>query len=258
MVLLQVNKLSFTYPRQAPIFSQLSFTIQAGEIITLLGPNGAGKSTLVKCLLGVNKLSSGEIILNDQSLTKLTRRQIARSVAYVPQQYQTNSNLTVFDYILTGRTPYLNLFQSPRGKDRELVQKKLAEFNLENIETKSVNSLSGGQLQLVTIIKALVQEPQLLILDEPMAALDLKRQAEVITLIQTLASNGVAVLLTTHQPDHAFMLKQKVGLLSPYNSFKFGLSQDILTRSNLEEIYQTKINISYLPELKRYTCQLIL
>ncbi|WP_076461359.1 ABC transporter ATP-binding protein [Limosilactobacillus caccae] len=258
MALLTVKELSFAYPRQEPVFNKIGFSVQPGEILALLGPNGVGKSTLLRCLLGLTPAISGSISLADQQIKQLTRRQIAQQIAYVPQDYQVNSNLTVSDFLITARAPYLGPFQVPREKDQQLVETLLKRFNLDQLKDHPLSSLSGGQQQLVTIIKALVQEPQILILDEPMAALDLNRQQVVLTLLKSLATTGMAIILTTHLPDHVFMLDSTVGLFMPGGKLLVGNSEQLMTKENLETVYQTPLSLTYLPELHRYTCQLII
>jgi iron complex transport system ATP-binding protein len=215
MTLLSANHISFAYQLNQPVFKNISFNINPGAIFTILGPNGVGKSTLLKCLLGLNRPQAGKITINGTDINQLTRRQIARQVAYVPQDYQTNTNLSVMDYLLTARAPFLNILQAPGKKDYHLISKRLQKFGLSKLQDKPFSALSGGQQQLIAIIKALVQEPQLLILDEPMAALDLNRQKKVLAILKSLATSGMAIILTTHLPDHVFLLDSAVGLFYP-------------------------------------------
>lgn len=256
MSLMEVNQISFSYPHQGNVFTNVNFTVKAGDILTFLGPNGVGKSTLLKCLLGFNKVNAGTICLNHRQLDQLSPRAIARQVAYVPQNYQISTGLSVTDYLLTARNPYLKPLQVPGNSEHRLVQKYLADFDLTTLADQRFSSLSGGQQQIVTIIKALIQTPSLLILDEPMAALDLKRQREVMTILKKLAHQGMAIVLTTHLPDHVFLLDSKVGLFFPNGELKVGTSSSLMTTENLEKIYQTPLELTYLPTLHRYTCQL--
>lgn len=256
MALLKVDQISYAYPKQPSLFTNVSFTVRPGEILTILGPNGVGKSTLLRCLLGLTPVASGAIYLNSHKLTRLNRRQIAQQVAIVSQDYRVRTNLSVNDFLLTGRAPYINPLQVPGEQDQKLVDRQLAHFNLTAIKEQPFSSLSGGQQQLVTIIKSLVQQPQILILDEPLAALDLNRQSDVLTMLQSLASAGMAIILTTHLPDHAFMLNSMTGLFFPDGQLKFGKSQQIMTAKNLTSVYQTPLTLTYLPKLRRYTCQI--
>ena len=256
MTLLSANHVSFAYQLNHPVFKNISFNINPGEIFTILGPNGVGKSTLLRCLLGLNRPQAGKITINGTDTSQLTRRQIARQVAYVPQDYQTNTNLSVVDYLLTARAPFLNILQAPGKKDYQLITNRLQEFGLSTLQNKPFASLSGGQQQLVAIIKALVQEPQLLILDEPMAALDLNRQKKVLAILKSLAASGMAIILKTHLPDHVFLLDSAVGLFYPDGQLEVGPRDQLMTREKLSTVYQTAVDLIYLPRLHRYTCQL--
>lgn len=258
MNLLTVNNLGFAYPNSPTVFHNVNFHVNPGEVLTVLGPNGVGKSTLLNCLCGLLIPTAGKVTLGSQELEKLSQRQRFQRVAYVPQKYQISAPITVMDFLLTGRTPYLSLLQMPTRCDQELASHYLTEFHLRSLASRPLNSLSGGQQQLVTIIKALLQEPQVLILDEPMAALDIRRQYELLKLIQRLQQRKLSIILTTHLPDHAFMLNDKIGLLGPTGNFMSGSAEALLTRENLEELYQVPLSLTYLPKLHRYTCQLLI
>lgn len=258
MTLLTVANLSFSYHKSPAIFHNVNFGLEAGEILTILGPNGVGKSTLLKCLCGLLTPTRGTINLKDKNIHDLTHRQLAQQIAIVPQNYHINSGITVIDYLLTGRTPYLPLLQMPTKKDYEIAEHYLKEFNLNTLKERTFNSLSGGQQQLIAIIKALLQEPKLLILDEPMAALDISRQYELLKLIKKLANKRIAILLTTHLPDYALMLNTKIGLLSTKGTLITGSADDLITKEKLEELYKIPLSLTYLPELHRYTCQILI
>ncbi|MBB1078904.1 ABC transporter ATP-binding protein [Limosilactobacillus sp. STM2_1] len=258
MTLLTVTNLSFSYHKSSTVFHDVNLSLEAGEVFTILGPNGVGKSTLLQCLCGLLTPTKGEISLNGQNISDFTHRQLARQVAIVPQNYHINSGITVMDYLLTGRTPYLSLLQMPTKKDHEIAEQYLTEFNLNTLKNRSFSSLSGGQQQLIAIIKSLLQEPKLLILDEPMAALDISRQYELLKLIKRLANKHIAILLTTHLPDHALMLNTKIGLLSTSGTLTTGSTDDLITKERLEELYKIPLNLTYLPELHRYTCQILI
>ncbi|MTV82188.1 ABC transporter ATP-binding protein [Secundilactobacillus folii] len=257
MSLLTVQNLGFHYSGQPTLFSDLNCTLQPGQILTILGPNGVGKSTFLKCLMGILKPTSGSISLADQPLSQQSVRQRAQQVAYVPQHVPDPGSLTVSDYVVTGRTPYLPFSQTPGAQDYEKVQVALKEFGLGDYAQRRVNTLSGGQFQLITIAKALVQEPRLVILDEPTAALDFGRQRQVLKLIQSMAGHHFAVIHTTHNPNHAFMLGNTVGLFAPDGSFETGQPDELLTEERLRATYQTPLKLIYEPALKRTVCELL-
>lgn len=256
MKVLEVNNLSFAYSKTHPVFHNVNFSLEAGEVFTILGPNGVGKSTLLHCLVGLLTPNEGTVIVNGKELGNLKHKTLAQQVAYVPQDYHINSNLTVVDYLLTGRAPYLSFLQTPHQKDVQLAETYLQRFHLSPFRDHPFISLSGGQQQLITIIRALLQEPCLLILDEPMAALDLSRQYEILKLIQDLAQQKITIILTTHLPDHALMLPTTIGLLDSKGSILTGSCEELMTTEQLERIYQVPLTLTYLPRLQRYTCQI--
>lgn len=256
MKVLEVNNLSFAYSKTHPVFHDVNFSLEAGEVFTILGPNGVGKSTLLHCLVGLLTPNEGTVIVDGKELGAVKRKTLAQQVAYVPQDYHVNSNLTVLDYLLTGRAPYLSFLQTPHQKDVQLAETYLQRFHLSPFRDHSFISLSGGQQQLITIIRALIQEPRLLILDEPMAALDLRRQYEILKLIQDLAQQKITIILTTHLPDHALMLPTTIGLLDSKGSMLTGSCDELMTTEQLERIYHVPLTLTYLPDLQRYTCQI--
>ena len=252
--LLSAEHLAFHYPQQADLFTNLQLQLHHGEILTLLGPNGIGKSTLLKCLLGLLTPTAGTLTLNGQPLAALSPKQRARIIAYVPQAIPTTTSLSVRDYLLTGRTPYLNFAQSPGATDITLADHVLRTLQLSELTTHAINTLSGGQAQLVTIARALMQEPELIILDEPTAALDFGRQQQLLDLVQRLANQNIAVILTTHNPNHALILNQRVGLFGASGLFDCG-GVELLTEARLQATYQTKLRLLYVPELGRTICE---
>lgn len=256
MKVLEVNNLSFAYSKAHPVFHNVNFSLEAGEIFTILGPNGVGKSTLLHCLVGLLVPNEGKVIVDGKELGNVKHKTLAQQVAYVPQDYHTNSNLTVLDYLLTGRAPYLSFLQTPHQKDVQLAENYLQHFHLSSFRDHPLISLSGGQQQLIAIIRALLQEPRLLILDEPMAALDLSRQYEILKLIQDLSQQKITIILTTHLPDHALMLPTTIGLLDSKGSMVTGSCEELMTTEQLERIYHVPLTLTYLPQLQRYTCQI--
>lgn len=256
MNLLDVKDLAFAYRTGQDVFTNVNFSMRNGEILTILGPNGIGKSTLLKCLLGELQPSAGQIMLNGQTLANYSHKQVAHQISVVQQNYHLDVDISVRDYLLTARASYLGNFQMPGKAEETLVAQNLKKFQLFDLYDRAFNDLSGGQQQLITIIRAVIQQPQLLLLDEPMASLDLRRQAEVIRLIRRLASNGIAIIMTTHLPDHAFMLGGQIGLFNQEGQLQVGQQDDLMTSANLTQTYGVPVEVTYLPQLHRYTCQL--
>ncbi len=255
MTLLNVNQLYFAYGDRT-IFDQVSFDLEPGQIMTILGPNGVGKSTLLSCLTNQLKEANGQININDRPLDSWTPKDLAQHMALVPQDYRSGAHLTVIDYLTTARAPYLGLGQVPNGKDEQLAIDVLEDLGIKQLLHRRLPTLSGGQMQLVAIARALVQEPELLILDEPMAALDLGRQRQVLKIVQQLAKRGVAIILTTHIPNQALLLNDQVGLLFPGGEFLAGHCQEIISSDRLEKLYHCPVKVVYVPELGRSICEM--
>ncbi|GAF35502.1 ABC transporter ATP-binding protein [Lentilactobacillus farraginis] len=254
--ILTASRIAFHYPNQANLFTNLSLTINSGEIFTLLGPNGAGKTTLLKCLSGELIVNTGHIHLRGTDLTKIPGKKRARLLAYVPQITTITSPLSVLDFVVTGRTPFINFVNVPGKSDYQLAHNCLQELGLASLESKQMTALSGGQQQMIMIAKALLQKPKLIVLDEPTSALDFGRQRQVLRLLKKLANRHYAILLTTHNPNHALILNQKVGLFSNAGRLKIGTTADIITESHLATLYNAPLKITYVPQLGRNVCEL--
>ncbi|MFT8823335.1 ABC transporter ATP-binding protein [Liquorilactobacillus satsumensis] len=255
--ILQTHSLTFGYPKQNKLFNQLNFSLTKGEILVLLGPNGIGKSTLLKCLCGLLTPSTGKVLIKGQSLNMLSKRQLAKIVAYVPQISTVNHSLSVVDYLVTGRTPLYGWAHMPQLSDYQSAIQLLTRLGLTYLKNHQLTQLSGGQLQLVTIAQALIKQPELIILDEPTSALDFGRQQQIISLIKKLAQQQIAIILSTHNPNHALIFDSKVGLFNKNGAFQLGPSQQIVTEENLRKAYNANLKIFFEPCLNRKVCELI-
>ena len=243
---LKVAGIEFSY-NHTPVLDGVSFNLGHGQILGVLGVNGAGKSTLLKCLNRILKPKAGSIFLNGCDLRKMRGREIASHFGYVPQKYADES-LTVFDAVLLGRKPYMKWSASTR--DLLIVEDILRRLGLEHLAQRSANSISGGELQKVIIARALAQEPEILLLDEPTSNLDLKNQLQVINIItKAVHEYGMSAIVSIHDinlalrfVDHFLILKEgMVHSLSP---------KAMLTSADIEEVYGVKVIISQVNENK--------
>lgn len=227
----------------ADIFTDISFTVQTGEILCLLGPNGVGKTTLFKTLLGTLEPRRGEILLNGQDITRWSKRKAAKHIGYVPQHHNPYFPFTVFDVVLMGRTPYISNFAVPSQEDRVIAKSALVSLGIDHLADKHYTNISGGERQLVLIARALAQEPELLIMDEPTANLDFGNQIRILKRIESLAKEGKGIIISTHIPDHALRYATKVALMKTNKTFDFGPPHELLDEKTLEEIYGVQISI---------------
>ncbi|MFV0516351.1 MAG: ABC transporter ATP-binding protein [Aminipila sp.] len=253
-MVLEVKSLEFSYDRGKKIFSNVSFNVPKGSIFTILGPNGAGKSTLMNCISNLLEPTGGNICLNNTHMNKMSINQISKVMAYVPQTHIPTYEYTALEFVLMGRAPYLGLFQKPSTIDYEIAKKALKMIGAIELESKLYTKLSGGERQLVTIARAIAQEPQLIILDEPTAHLDYGNQMRTIKLVKELARQGYAVIMTTHTPDHAIIAGGQVGVLDYNGKLRVGLEEEVLNEKLLSFIYGVNVRIVYIEELNRRVC----
>ena len=162
--LFQVKNISFDYGGEE-IFSDISFSIQKGDVLCILGPNGTGKTTLIKCLNGLHDINSGEILINGENIKKLSFKQISKHIGYIPQAHVPSFPFNVFDVVLMGRAPYLNLTDSPKDEDKKIALDALKTLGIEDLKDKEYTNLSGGERQLVFLARVLCQKPDILILN---------------------------------------------------------------------------------------------
>jgi iron complex transport system ATP-binding protein len=193
----------------------LSLSLAAGEVLCLLGPNGAGKTTLLRTLLGLLRPHAGSVLLDGRGLANLSRRRIARRLAYVPQAASGGFAYTARQAVAMGRAAQLGALAAPGPRDLALAGAALDRLGIARLADRPVTELSGGERQLVLIARALAQEAAALILDEPASALDFGNQVRLLRLLSGLARDGLGVLFTTHQPDHALLIADRVALLGP-------------------------------------------
>lgn len=253
-MILDVQNLSFSYDKKRTIFHDVNFSLEKGEVLSILGTNGAGKSTLLSCIAGLLKPRSGDIYLNNQSMKNLTMREIAKIISFVPQVNLPTYAFTVRDFTVMGRSPYISAFGSPSKKDYEIADEALARMNIYHLREKLYTEISGGERQQVSIARALTQQPQIILLDEPTAHLDYGNQFRVVQMIAQLADEGYALIMTTHNPDHAIILNGKVAILDKNGVLGVGQASESLSGETLSKLYGLNIKTIYDPDAGRNVC----
>lgn len=252
-LMLEVKSLAFSYGNR-PIFENVSFSLNKGEIMCILGPNGAGKSTLIKCIAGILKPDNGSVFIQGKDTVSLGVRGIARNIGYVPQQNEVVFPFTVLDFVVMGRAPHLSMFASPGAEDIKLAKESLAMVGISDLAERPVAKLSGGQSQMVLIARALVQKPALLLLDEPTSHLDFGNQILVLETVQKLASLGMSIVMNTHMPDHAFLLGDRAAALSGGRLVAVGKVETVVTSKMMSSVYGVNVAIREIEDMKRKVC----
>lgn len=235
-----------------PVVSDISFTVEAGEVVSILGSNGIGKTTLFKTVLSSLRPLSGKVLLDGVETDRLTSRQRARVLGYVPQVHTPPFPYTVLQVVTTGRTAHLSLFSAPSEADNALALETLGRLGISHLAQRVYTELSGGERQLVLIARALAQQPKILIMDEPTSNLDFGNQLRMLRLIRRLAGSGLSVLLTTHYPEHVLNCATKVVVLYGQGRFKVGAPEELITAETLRELYRVDTEVRRVESLGRH------
>jgi iron complex transport system ATP-binding protein len=243
---LRVTHLRFSYDGGGPLLNDVSFDVASGDVFCLLGPNGSGKTTLLRCVLGLLRTAPGAIQVQGQDLTALTTREVARALAYVPQGMTTVLPYTAFEVVLMGRSPYLRFMAGPRAADRQHALAVMEQLGIAYLAARRFSELSGGERQMVLIARALTQDARILIMDEPTVHLDYGYQMRVLHLIRGLAQQGYGILMTSHVPDHAFLVCNRVALLKHGRLHGPGSPAEILTDKALSDLYGTAMRVLHV------------
>jgi iron complex transport system ATP-binding protein len=225
------------------VLRDISFSVSSNEVLCLLGPNGVGKTTLFKTILGFLKLHSGSMTADGADISRWTRRKYAQVIGYVPQNHMPPFAFNVLDVVTMGRTAHLGTFATPGDKDRDIALNALKSLGVEFLKDRVYTEISGGERQMVLIARALAQQPQILVMDEPTSNLDFGNQMLVLAHVKKLAEKGIGIVMTSHVPDHAFLCSTRVGLISK-NGFELGTPDEIVTEQNLKSVYGVDVKIT--------------
>lgn len=242
--MIRARQLAYRYGRDRDwIFSRVDLEVEEGRVLCILGPNGIGKSTLLKCLTGLLVPRQGRVDLDGRDVAKMSRAAVARLAAYVPQFHSPVFAFSVEQVVLMGRAAHLNAFASPRPADRRKANQALKSLGIDHLARRPYTELSGGERQLVMFARVLAQEARLLLLDEPTSHLDFGNQAKVLALIRDLARRGMAVIMTSHFPDHAFWIADQAAILHGGRLSSSGTPEQVITEDRLAEVYGIQVQL---------------
>lgn len=244
---LEIVQGSFYYEGGETVLRDLNLAIGEGTFLCVLGRNGIGKTTFLKCLTGILRWSEGCTLFEGEVCQNIFDKS---EVAYVPQAHPTAFPYTALDMVCMGRSRKMGRFSMPSAKDRQIAMESLREMGISHLADRECSRMSGGQLQMVYIARALVTNPRLLILDEPETHLDFKNQAEILKKLGTwVRQRNISCIMNTHYPEHALKMADKVLLLGKEGDYAFGTTKDMMTSENIRRFFEVGAKIVDLQPL---------
>jgi iron complex transport system ATP-binding protein len=249
---LVVESLAFRYaPRAAEVrvFEDISLTLAPGDVMVLLGPNGTGKSTLLKCMAGLLRPQQGRVLLDGTDVATIRPARLARRIGYVPQSNVSTFPFRVRDVVVMGRAPHLNALESPSTGDVEIANRMMEQTGITHLAERSCHQISAGEWQMVLLARALAQQPDVLLLDEPTAHLDIGNQARILDAVRQLSRRGFTIVMASHVPDHAFMTGNRVAVLKDRHLLALGSPDDVITPETLRRAYGVDVRVADLHSL---------
>lgn len=237
-----VQSLSFAYCTRT-VLTDVSFTAQSGTLTGVLGPNGVGKTTLFRCILGLQKHYDGKIDVDGDDAGKLSARELAHRIAYIPQIHAQTFGYSVLDMVLMGTSHAVSSLSLPGKREVETAMGALERLGVAQLYKKNFMHLSGGEQQLVLIARALAQRARTLLMDEPTASLDYGNQAHVLSIVQSLAREGYTVLLSTHNPQHTLSYADQALALCDGCVAAFGPPKTVMDAALIERLYHMRASL---------------
>lgn len=249
--ILEFQNLSFSYGGGSNlVLDQFSMGVPRGEVVAVLGPNGTGKTTMLMLALGWLNSAGGKILLEGRSLKEYGRSELGKIISFVPQFEPSFFDFSLLDFVLLGRAPHLGNFKMPSDEDYSIALAALKKVGMSDKASRSVMNISGGEHQLVLLARALAQQTELLLLDEPTSHLDIKNKSRLIAILRELLDSGKTILFTTHEPDVAAMIAHSVIMVKNGQVLHSGPVDEIMTGENLTNVYETKIEVGELSSRK--------
>lgn len=236
-MILSINGIEFGY-RSRDVLNDISFSVNPNEILTILGPNGVGKTTLLKCINRIHHPRAGSIMIEEEDILKMDLLEVAKRVGYVPQHCE-KGRLTAYDAILLGRRPHITWNTSEN--DLKIVDAAIKRLRMQDLSMQYIDEMSGGELQKVSVARALVQEPKLMLLDEPTSSLDLRNQQEILKIIKEIVrGHPVSAVMTMHDINTALRFSDKFVLLKGGKIYAAG-GHEVITPEMIREVYDVEV-----------------
>ena len=242
-MIFEVKNGTFGY-KDTMILDAINFTVKDGEIMSILGPNGVGKTTLLKCMMGLLKWKQGESFLDGQNIKSIKPKDFWQKIAYVPQAKGSAFGFSAIDMVTLGRSAHLGTFSQPKAEDREAARQAMEDMGILHLKDKLCTEMSGGELQMVLIARALTINPEMLVLDEPESNLDFKNQLIILETIRNLSKKrGISAVVNTHYPEHALKISDNALILNREGRNIFGKAEEIINEENMKRAFSVQVYI---------------
>jgi len=239
----EIRDLHFAYKNGREILKGINLELTYGNLVSILGKNGAGKSTLFKCMLGLVKNYSGEILIDGEDVKSISAKQLAGKVAYIPQSHFPSFNYSVLDMVLMGTANQISGIGSPGNRHIESAEKALARVGISELRDRGYAQISGGEQQLVLMARAIVQDARIWMLDEPLASLDYGNQIRVLNQLKDLSRDGYLIIQSIHNPGQAYRYSDNVIALSDGIIIKYGKPEEVISAELINTLYNIDIDV---------------
>lgn len=241
-MILEVENGCFGYPKQEEILTDINIKLEEGHILSVLGPNGIGKTTLLKCMIGLMPWSRGRSLLAGKDIRTLKSKEIWNMISYIPQTHGFSFSYTGLEMVMLGRSSHLGLFSQPGHREIEMAEAMMEKVGITRLADKDCNRMSGGELQMVLIARALINEPKLIILDELETGLDFHNQILVLNMVEKLAhEENIGAIMNTHYPTNAMSIADEALMMNRKGDRFYGPTGDILNESNISKSFDVNV-----------------
>lgn len=257
-MILEVKDGCFGYFGQPVILDHINLGLEKGHILAILGPNGIGKTTLLKCMIGLLPWKRGQTLLNGQNIVKMKPADIWKTVSYIPQSHGFAFSYTGLEMVMLGRSSHMGTFQQPGAREIEMAERMMEKVGITRLAYKDCNRMSGGELQMVLIARALINEPQLIILDEPETGLDFHNQILVLDMVKRLSGEeGISAIMNTHYPTNAMSVSDEAFMMNHKGRFFYGPTREVLTEENISQSFDVRVLVSDLVDNGRHVRSIV-
>lgn len=240
-----VEHLTFAYGSHE-VLHDLTFDIPDGILVNVLGPNGVGKSTLFRCILGLNNDYQGQVLVNGKDMKHLSIKERAKEVSYIPQSHSPVYDYEVLDVVLMATGSELRMLSNPGCNQKHRAYEALERIGIEEFAHRPYTQLSGGEQQLVLIARALAQNARTIVMDEPTSALDYGNTVRVLSCVRQLAREGLSIIQSTHNPDHAFLYADRTLVIREGKLDAYGPPAEVITSELISGLYSVDVEVNSL------------